>query len=336
VMKPSRSAATCAALGLLAFLTAGCAAKRPEPVVILAAGSLDQALAELRTTYEAAHPNRRVQIELGGSQEAARKVSEQGRRADLVISADVRVLQELLLPRFAGEAVTFGSNQVVLAYSDASRHAAEVSAENWPEVLLRPGVRIARADEDLAPIGYQTLLVWELAGILRHDPKLPAKLQEHVPPNLLRPTVTALVPLLGTEADYAFVYRSVAQTHNLQHILLGPKLSLSDPAEAAFYAQAQASYLAGGKGSRRIVVHGAPILYGYVIPNNAEHPEAGREFAALLTGPEGRKALEACGFDVLPKQKVRQQAGPRRQQRQEGAWCGVSGPPRPHRGRGLG
>ena len=126
-----------------------------------------------------------------------------------------------------------------------------------------------------------------------------------MPPNLLRPTVTALASVLGTDADYAFIYRSVAQTHNLQHIQLGPKLDLADPAEAAFYAQAQASYLAAGEGSRRIVVRGAPILYGYAIPSNAEHPEAGRAFAALLTGPEGREALQACGFDVLSARTVR-------------------------------
>ncbi len=204
------------------------------------------------------------------------------------------------MPRYATEAVTFGTNQVVLAYSDASRYAAEVNSDNWGDILLRPDVKIARGDENLNPIGYQTLLVWELAGILRNDPEFADKLNAKVPPNLLRPTVNALVPLLGTEADYAFVWKSVAHCHNLQHIELGPKLSLSDPAEERFYAQAETSYLSAGPGSRRIIVRGAPIMFGYVVPTNAPNPEGGRAFAALLTGPEGQEALTARGFGFLP------------------------------------
>jgi len=37
------------------------------------------------------------------------------------------------------------------------------TAQNWPEILARAGLRLGRADPDTAPIGYQTLMVWQLA-----------------------------------------------------------------------------------------------------------------------------------------------------------------------------
>jgi ABC-type molybdate transport system substrate-binding protein len=130
---------------------------------IFFAASLDQVLAEMKTAFEQTHPGVQVRAEASGSQVAARKVSEYGRKADLVLTADWRVIDELLRPAHATWNIGFASNEIVLAYSESSRHAAEINGDNWPGMLLRNDVRVARVNEDLVPIGYQTLLVWKLA-----------------------------------------------------------------------------------------------------------------------------------------------------------------------------
>jgi ABC-type molybdate transport system substrate-binding protein len=94
---------------------------------------------------------------------AARKVAELGMRADIVAVADAGLIPKMLLPSHATWSAIFATNEIVLAHKDHSRFTDQIAAGNWAEVLLRDGVRLGRADPDTAPIGYQTLMVWQLA-----------------------------------------------------------------------------------------------------------------------------------------------------------------------------
>jgi molybdate/tungstate transport system substrate-binding protein len=257
-------------------------------------------MAEMKTAFEQAHPGVQVRAEASGSQVAARKVSEYEREADLVLVADWHVIDDLLRPAHAAWNVGFASNEIVLAYSESSRHAAEIDGDNWPDVLLRDDVRVARVDENLAPIGYQTLLVWKLAerhyakrlaGRWLHDP-----LKKRASGNLVRADVVDVLPLLGTEADYAFIYRSVAQGHNLPFVELPPEINLSDPAQAKFYAQASVAY---HNGTETVKVTGQPIVYGATIPTDAPNALAAEAFLALLWGNTGQEILRSQGFRPL-------------------------------------
>jgi len=271
------------------------------------AASLDQVMAELERTFEAAHPGVDVRTEASGSQVAARKVSEYGRRADVVLAADWRVIDEILRPTYASWNLGFASNAIVLAYCESSRYAAEINADNWPQVLLRDDVRVARVDENLGPLGYQTRLVWQLAdrhyadllrGASVHD-----TLTSRAAKNLIRADVIDVLSLLGTEADYVFVYQSVAQGHNLPYLELPPEVNLADPDQATTYARVETHYR---KGQETVAVTGAPIVYGATIPTNAPQPALAVEFLRLLLGPEGQAILEEQGFRVLRPAHCRQ------------------------------
>lgn len=268
-------------------------------VVIFAAASLDQVLADLSEDLRRTK-GLEAEVQISGSQEAARKVSEYGLAADVVIVADYRVIDWILKPSHARWAVRFATNELVIAYSERSKYASEISGENWPDILLRPGVKVARADENLAPVGYQTLFCWQLAAIryraLLKGRDLSATLLARTSDDLVRPDVNSLVPLVGTRADYAFLFRSVAHGHNLPYVRLPAEVNLADPAQAAFYSQAHVQL-----SEPQRVMHGAPIVYGLTIPLEAPHPEAGVAFVAALLGAEGRKALERNGFMLLPQ-----------------------------------
>jgi len=293
-------------MGLVAFalvLSCGCGGERAEPLHVFYAASLEGAVQRWGRMFRE-REGIEVRGAASGSQGAARKVGELGRAADLVMVADHHVIEWLLVPEHARWQILFAANEIVIAHSEQSRHAAEMTAANWREILLRSDVRVARADENLAPIGYQTLLVWALADraarVATTDTKrsLTAQLRARIPRALVRPDVKSLTTMLGTEVDYVFVYRSVAHEHNLKYLRLPAALNLSDPDRAADYAQASVAIEKSTRGTapETITVRGSAILYGLTIPRSAPQPEAAERFVRMILSDEGQRELKRLGF----------------------------------------
>jgi len=69
-----------------------------EKVIIFHAGSLTVPLAQIEKDFEAAHPNIDVLREAGGSTKMARLISEVGKPADIMASADFKVIDKNLIP----------------------------------------------------------------------------------------------------------------------------------------------------------------------------------------------------------------------------------------------
>lgn len=265
---------------------------------IFAAASLNDVLAEFEKSFEQKNPGVDARVEVSGSLVAARKVSEYKRRGDVVISADNRVIDSLLIPKFADWQVGFLTNEIVLAYSEKSRYAAKVSSTNWPTILMRPEVRVARVDENLGPLGYQTLLVWKLADIhygqqLRGTSLFQA-LWKRASGGLIRPDAAELLPVLGTEADYIFIYRSTAKEHNLKHLLLPAEVNLSSFAHSDFYSGASATISAAP--GKDITIRGEPIVFSLTILRDAPNRAGALSFVKMLLGPDGKAILERHGF----------------------------------------
>lgn len=291
---------------LLALVLAlcGCQREQRESLTVFFAASLDAALRGFVADYERDHPDLDVHLELGGSMTVARLVSDYGRRADVLFVADYEVIDRILKPQFADFSIRFCSNSVVLAYSPASRHRELLSEETWPEVLLRDDVLVARADERLAPIGYQTQLVWKLADLHYRESLRRARVHEtlmaRAPEHLIAPDVLSLSHFLGTEADYIFTFRSVAHDHNLEYLELPPEVNLGSPEFADYYAQVSVTYeTSGADGTEETTVPGAPIVYGVTIPTNAENREGAAEFLLEFLGEDGRGHLTDSGFAPL-------------------------------------
>ena len=75
--------------------------------------------------------------EAGGSTKMARLISEVGKQADIMASADFKVIDNNLIPDFAEWNIRFATNQLVLCYTDNSRYAKEITSNNWYEILLK-------------------------------------------------------------------------------------------------------------------------------------------------------------------------------------------------------
>jgi len=282
------------ALALLLGLV-GCG-ERGE-VVVFHAASLSQPFTEVAEAYRELRPQTVVRLEPSGSLVAARKVAELGLRADLVAVADATILDRMLLPAKADFAVEIATNEIVLAHLDHSRFTDEVSGESWPEVLARPDVRLGCADPALAPIGYHTLVAWQLCD---RSPggDLVARLRARCPRDRLVPDETELVALLESRAvDYAFLYRSTAEDHRLKITALPASCNLSRRELAASYATASVDVAPAGAAPVRRA--GAPIVYAVTIPRDAPHPDEARRFLAFLLGERGRAALARRGLAPL-------------------------------------
>jgi len=264
-------------------------------LIIFHAGSLTVPMDELAEAFQAKYPGVTFETEASGSRSAARKISELGREADVMMSADYTVIDSLLIPDFADWNIQFARNTMVVAYTDQSKYADEINSDNWYEILTREGVVYGHSDPDADPCGYRTLLVWQLAEKHYDVPGLYQALDEHCPPGNVRPKSVELIALLESgDMDYAFEYRSVAVQHGLKFIELPDEINLSRVEQADFYKQATVE-VSGKEPGTTVTQTGNPIVYGVTVPKNAPSPGMALEFVKFLIGSEGQAIMEQMG-----------------------------------------
>lgn len=268
-------------------------------LIIFHAGSLTVPVRNLGEAFQKHHPHVKVHAEAAGSRTTARKVSELGRQADVVLSADYAVIETLLVPEFAAWNVLFARNTMVIIHTDTSRYAGQIHGQNWHEILRRDDVAFGHSDPESDPNGYRTLMVWQLAERYYDQPGLFEALDQASPPGNVRPHATDLIALLETgDLDYAFGYRSVAKQHDLPYVSLPDEINLGAPAHAETYREAEVT-LKGGDPDRSVRRRGEPIIYGATIPKNAPHPDLGMAFVKFLLGAEGQNILQDLGQPPL-------------------------------------
>jgi molybdate/tungstate transport system substrate-binding protein len=103
-------------MAVLTIAMAGTALAK-EKVTLFHAGSLTVPFSKIKADFEAMHPDIDIQLVAGGSTKIARMISEQGKPADIMASADFKVIDKNLIPKFADWNIRFASNQLVLCYT---------------------------------------------------------------------------------------------------------------------------------------------------------------------------------------------------------------------------
>ncbi|MBN1632158.1 MAG: tungstate ABC transporter substrate-binding protein WtpA [Thermoleophilia bacterium] len=294
---------------------------------VLFAGSLIIPFAQLEQEFEAAHPEIDVNMEGHGSIQAVRIVGDLHEQADVVITADYRLIPMLLYVTedpdagrpYADWSIMFATNEMALAYTPDSAFADEVTDQNWFEVINREGVRLGISDPRIDANGYRALMTVKLAedyydrpdlfsqtfggvfrvpiraikgdaGTLISVPEvLETKSGSHV---VLRPYSVNLLPLLESgDIDYAFEYESVVTQHGLQYVSLPPEIHLGDDAYGSTYDAVTVKLDFQRFASVKPEFAGEPIRYGATIPSNARDPEASELLLAFLLGPEGQRIM---------------------------------------------
>jgi len=279
---------------LLVPLNAG--AEPQGKIVIFHAGSLTVPFAKMEKIFEAKYPGVDILREAGGSTKMARMISELNKPADIMASADYKVIDKSLIPDYASWNIRFATNQLVLCYTDKSKFASEVGADNWYEILGRKGVIWGHSDPNLDPCGYRSLMVLQLAEKHYKNPGLYDRLIANRPEKNVRPKSVELVSLLKTgNMDYAWEYLSVAVQHGLKYITLPDEINLGNYKMDSLYKQAEVK-VTGKKPGTWMTRKGKSCTYGITLVKDCTNPEGATAFLAYLLDPEGGlKVLKEMG-----------------------------------------
>ena len=273
-------------LGGLLLLCSGQALAK-EKLVIFHAGSLAVPMEKMEKEFEQNHPQIDVQREVGGSTKMARMISEVGKPADIMASADYKVIDNNLIPDHATWNIRFASNELVLTYTDQSRYADEITSENWYEILQRKDVEWGHSDPNLDPCGYRALMVLQLTEKFYGIDGLYEDLLANRPKKNIRPKSVELVNLLKSgHMDYAWEYLSVAVQHDLQYITLDEHINLGNYRYDPFYKQANVE-VTGKEPRTTITKQGKSITYGVTMTDDAAHPEAAVAFLQYMLNDQG-------------------------------------------------
>lgn len=276
-MTPSRRAFLSGLAAGTSGWLAGCGsvAGRREPVEVLAAGSLQTALAEgLREAV--ATP---VAVEAHGSVAAARLVERGERDPDVVALADTALFTDRLDAWHA----TFATNELAVATADTAGGRRVAEADRWFQPLVDGTARLGRTDPALDPLGYRTLFALRLAGDHYDRPTLA---EDVLGPDQVYPE-TALAASVETGAvDAAVLYRTMADDHGLPTRDLPAAIDLGSADHAEDYADLTYELPDGS------AVRGDVIRYGATLRRRTTAAE--RVFDALVGG----EYLPTFGFDA--------------------------------------
>jgi len=270
-------------------------AAEPQTLTIYAAGTLAVPFRQLNTLFEKNNAGVAVQAQFGGSVMMAKRITDLHQDADLLAVADYSVIPKYMFgnPAHAAWYAGFARNAITFVYTDKSKYANEINAQNWYKILARPGVEIGRSNPDTDPSGYQTVQMLNLAERFYNAPGLEQSVLANAPLANTRDTETSLISALQLgQIDYLAIYRSDALQHHLKFIDLPTKINLSDPAEAGFYKGGVAHTKNGD-------VFGKPIVYAVTMLNGAKNSALAEKYVGLLLGPEGQAAMKNNGFGAF-------------------------------------
>ncbi len=262
-------------------------------LAIYHAGSFAVPLEDMSKEFNKIYASVRIQRDSGGSRAQIRKITELGKIADLLISADYALIPEMMFPKFADWYIIFAYNRMVICYTERSKFKDVINKDNWFEILARDGVRYGHSDPNQDPCGYRTLMIWQLAEKYYNKPGLYASLDvRDFAKRVIRPKEVDLVALLHSgDIDFAFEYLSIAKQHSLKYVELPREIDLSSIEFKDSYATA-AVVVTGKKPGTTFSINGAPIAYGLTIPKTASRPDLAVAFIEFLLSQDGQGIMQ--------------------------------------------
>jgi molybdate/tungstate transport system substrate-binding protein len=266
---------------------------------VIHAGSLTLPVHELSRAFREENPDVRILTEAWGSKAGARRVIDINTPADVFMSADYMVIENMLIPDHASWYLPFATNELSIVYTPRSRFASEINQTNWMDILMRPDVKYGRSNPDMDPCGVRSVFTIKLAekkyGIEGFARQLLEKDTENI-----RPKETDLIALLEkNHIDYIFLYKSVAVQHGLEYQELPDSLALGNFALNDWYRNVSIETL-GTRPGETITEYGEAMVYGLTIPHKSENQELAERFINFVIHPDkGQAILRRLGQDPV-------------------------------------
>ncbi|MEF8840067.1 MAG: extracellular solute-binding protein [Haloarculaceae archaeon] len=287
-------AAVAATAGCTAVLPGGAIGGAKGSMTVFHAGSLAPPFSAAEEQFEA-ETGIEVNREAKGSVASTKKITGQGREADVLGVSDFRLIRNRIVPDYGDWYAVFTTNSMSIQYREDSPGAGDISTDDWWEVLARDGVTVGHSDPAIDPGGYRAVMAQQLGTEpFRGERLYDESTYEALRANSTVPTGTETNlegQLESGELDYALYYQSIAASSDLPFVDLQPEVDLSRATSeyARHYATAAVETNAG-------TFTGAPIAYGITVPSVAGNPEAGARWVEfMITGP-GREILADRGL----------------------------------------
>lgn len=290
-------------------------------IKIFSAGSLSIPLERIKEAYQSLYRNIEIEIESSGSVLAIRKVTELGKKADIIAVADYVLIPKMMIPKWTDWYVIFATNKIVLAFTNKSKYAREINANNWCRILLKNDVRFGFSNPNLDPCGYRSLMVIAMATSYYNDSTLekiildssnikirrdnfyvdifvPADFKVFTSEKIIvRDKSVSLISLLEAGVlDYAFEYQSVAKQHGLKYISLPDAINLASLKHAENYKKYKV-YLYYNSEKEQIV-QGQLITYSLTVPRYVNRSEV-FNFLRFMLSSDGLNILYSLGQEPI-------------------------------------
>jgi molybdate/tungstate transport system substrate-binding protein len=305
-----------------------------EALRIHCATSLLYPLAKVEEDFENAYPNVDVQIEGHGTIQVIRHVTELGQNNDLMFVADYGLIPVMMYETkmldsnqsYTDYYIRFATNRLVLAYTDQSRYADEINADNWYSILVRPEVTLGLGNPQVASIGYRAITAIQLAENYYEAPHL---FHDLISANLNPPitsvsdgdTYTVTVPevqnpkgeklklrtseveltalLDSGHLDYCLIYLSNALQYGFNYIELPDEVNMGSLQHQSIYEQVEVIYKHQRFATISLDRAGETIYYGVTIPKNAPHPDTAEKFLKFMLEGTGKNDFELAHHPVF-------------------------------------
>lgn len=191
------------------------------------------------------------------------------------------------------------STSMVLAYSPASKFAAQLAAskgDDWTKIFLNPSFRLGRTNPQTDPQGQYVLFALQLAELYYKLPDFAKKVAgEPINPAQIFAEPSLLARLQAGQIDATLGYKSAVVSQKLPYIELPAEINLSNP-EFAKTIYAQASLTIKGKDGKSKIVHPSPLVFYAMVLKAAAQPKSAAKYVSFLTGQEGQALFKAYGY----------------------------------------
>ncbi len=279
---------------------------------VFCAGSLTLPFEDIEAQFEADHQDVNVEIEPSGSVVAIQKITEVGKVADVLASADYTLIPKMMMTsnsNYTDWYIKFAKNRMTIAYTDNSKYANEINSTNWYQILRKSDVKWGFSNPNMDPCGYRSPIVIQLAEFEYGDDMIFEDLIEAnsditvsetdgiytIDTNMtdLNPTDKVKIRDKSVELvtfvqagglDYAFEYSSVAKQHELKFLELPESIDLSSDVYEDTYKKVKVR-------KTTKISTGKPIVYGLTILNNAPNPALAEEFVKYIINDFGQGVL---------------------------------------------
>ena len=220
---------------------------------------------------------------------------------DVFVSITPGPIEVLQKAGLIDTAVPVASTQMVIAYSDKSKFAADFKAAAagrmpWYAVLQKPGMRFGRTDPKTDPQGRNIVFTMLLAQMYDKQPGLAkAILGPVVNPAQIFAEPSLLSRLESGQIDASSGYLSAVISHKLPYIRLPNEINLSDPhLAAAWYDKVHFDITQPDGKTESLSTQ--PLVFYAAVLKNAPNPKAGEAFIKLMRSPQGQAMFKHYGY----------------------------------------